>query len=613
MRYKSTIVLTVLTVLGSWGLLTLLFLFPVYEVGSLGFTVLFTLLSSIFFFYFYSDVVFKKRAIADRTFAQDAKVKKIFTGGAIKAISLSFSVSLLLLLFVWTLGPIEWVVLYVAVLVTVWKSVWILNTQQVQQVINSDERVLISLKPVLWVVSLLLLIAFILIRIFVPDTSDLRGLPIETAFKAGMSSLNVVAPLSIPQTLASWVNGVEFIKLSILQTFLGSSVNGILTWVVVILASLFDVVKVILVVYIPISILHILLTRIQRNSSEQVKGSQNSFMLGFWMMLGIIFSVVLLIVMFAESASQQYSKTQEGFAVEHSKGGCNDEEWANEQARLIDDSSDTLAIEVQNYQKQSDYLIDKKLDLAFSQATIGVDKFLDWNFSVVGEYQMLLAKARSGLDELFAEKFEETVYKDLSLQLTTFDVELDNLYNNQMLPILKQNGEQLVKHMSESACIKNDINENDITAITHNPKVGAALLLTPVATKISASAGAKALVNSFAIKLSAMLAAKLSISMAAKLGISMAAGTTGVLCGPLAWVCGGAAAITTWFSVDAVVASGDEYLNREEMKTELLSQLQRDKEQLKADLKTSHSVNLFNHLNAFKKHQKRALYEYYVR
>ena len=53
--------------------------------------------------------------------------------------------------------------------------------------------------------------------------------------------------------------------------------------------------------------------------------------------------------------------------------------------------------------------------------------------------------------------------------------------------------------------------------------------------------------------------------------------TVAGLCGPFAPLCGAVAAVVTWVTVDAVIVSADEIMNREELRQDIISQLESQK------------------------------------
>jgi hypothetical protein len=73
---------------------------------------------------------------------------------------------------------------------------------------------------------------------------------------------------------------------------------------------------------------------------------------------------------------------------------------------------------------------------------------------------------------------------------------------------------------------------------------------------------------------------------------SAAAGSTGVLCGPLVWVCAPALAAGAWVATDLAINEIDQAMNREDMRQDMLAVLNEEREQLRQQLVDHYALAL---------------------
>lgn len=245
-----------------------------------------------------------------------------------------------------------------------------------------------------------------------------------------------------------------------------------------------------------------------------------------------------------------------------------------------------------NLNQQIDILnatVDKEVDRLFKQVENNVESFLDFHYSVKGEYLELGAMLSNSLEE----KIQEKIFgKDFTKK---YDIAMQNIAQKYKLSI--DNHSTFVENIGlENIDLKHNAAalermKEDIKRFQYN-----------IATKISlAGVGAGAqlavlLSSKIALKAGSKVTGKAVVKGGAKLAAKEAAAATaaaaGTLCGPFVWVCSPTAAAIAWVSTDVIVVSADEKLNRDKLKQEILDSLDQDKKRLKQELK----ANIFKNL-----------------
>ncbi|MFA5461170.1 MAG: hypothetical protein WC274_03720 [Sulfurimonas sp.] len=219
--------------------------------------------------------------------------------------------------------------------------------------------------------------------------------------------------------------------------------------------------------------------------------------------------------------------------------------------------------------------IDVNIDNLFSSVENNVDSFLDFHYSVIGEYIELGAMATNKINEtiqkrLFGSDFESSVKEAFK--------QIDTKYGDSVKKHIQMIHESATVNIDHK--LNNDILirlENDISSFTsmQEGKLGLVLgakLIPKIAQVISAK---------IALKASGKFLVKSSTKAGAKYATTGAAALAGTTCGPFVWICSPLLAITAWVTTDAVVVNIDEYYNREEFKKEILEVINEQKMILK--------------------------------
>jgi hypothetical protein len=249
----------------------------------------------------------------------------------------------------------------------------------------------------------------------------------------------------------------------------------------------------------------------------------------------------------------------------------------------------------------ADARIENSLETFFGRAEQGVDAYLDWYFTVVGEYQRLGAVAAGDFGALMAEQLDRHLFRDTGFEAWLADTTaaLDADAEARTGELARGLGGQLRAAADANDCTVELLDGPGLAAALGDP-----LDLGRDATRAGASAAAGASAGALTVKLlskqvagavAAKLAAKESLQAAAavagkaaaKKGGSSLASALGAaaLCapsGPWAVLCGIGAGAATWLAVDKVMVEVDEARLRADMRAELLAALDEQRVSLAA-------------------------------
>jgi len=242
--------------------------------------------------------------------------------------------------------------------------------------------------------------------------------------------------------------------------------------------------------------------------------------------------------------------------------------------------------------KSLDSEINATIDGLFEGVYKNIDAYLDFHYSLIGEYTELTMAITDDLgeavqDRLFGKDFETNLSLAQNNISQKLRAELDEL-PNKIEKELKERGELTTQKEREvfselSKIFELQVNSSVnkvVTSAIVGSSVGGGALAAVVTSKLIAKNVAK------------KAAAKGGAKLAAKMAASGSAATTGLACGPFALACAAAAATLTWIGTDIVLIEADERLNRENRYNDIKASIDETKELLKAELKNRYKTVL---------------------
>jgi len=224
--------------------------------------------------------------------------------------------------------------------------------------------------------------------------------------------------------------------------------------------------------------------------------------------------------------------------------------------------------------------IDKSVEKLFAPVYNNIDTFLDFHYSVIGEYTELGLAATGRIeqsirDRLFGSEFTA------SLSSATLAIE------SKFLSELHLHKELIGSYATKD--IDRELNSNLLNILRRDINSSIDTQKKKIATMLGIGVSYKVLVATLSTKIAAKLSSKLVMKGAIKGGSKLSAAgigaTTGAVCGPAAIVCSPLFAAVAWFGTDAIIITGDEYLHRDEFREEIIESLIQQKEVLKKQYK----------------------------
>jgi hypothetical protein len=257
----------------------------------------------------------------------------------------------------------------------------------------------------------------------------------------------------------------------------------------------------------------------------------------------------------------------------------------------------------------ADQDIEAGVDVLFAKVEEGADAYLDWYFSVIGEYQRLGAAAVGDLGGLMADASERLLFEETGFDagLQALWAEIDAATRARLADTAAAAGRQVLQAAGAEAgaCRVDGI---DLAALDN---VGADFERDALRASTAAGSGAaaaltvKLLAKKTGAAVAGKLAAKQGVKAAAALGGKLAAKKGGsalvsglgaaALCapgGPLAIACGIGGAAVTWLAVDKALVEIDEVRLRDAMRADLLAVLEEQRGMLAAALKAQQAARI---------------------
>ncbi|SFV55997.1 hypothetical protein MNB_SV-6-1635 [hydrothermal vent metagenome] len=254
--------------------------------------------------------------------------------------------------------------------------------------------------------------------------------------------------------------------------------------------------------------------------------------------------------------------------------------------------------------------IDKRVEELFKPVYDKIDTFLDFHYSVIGEYTELGLAATGKIEESIKDRLFGSQF-DKSLSKTTLHIE------SRFISELDAHKKLIENHITQD--IDKELNINLLNTLKRDINSSISTQKNKIATMLGIGVSYKVIVATLSTKLAAKLSSKLAIKGAvkggSKLGAAGIGAATGAICGPAAIVCSPLLAITAWFGTDAILVTGDEYLHRDEFKQEITQSIDQQKQSLKDEYKkiyrdalnkeSSHIIKMYKDTHIKKKIRKR--------
>ena len=264
-----------------------------------------------------------------------------------------------------------------------------------------------------------------------------------------------------------------------------------------------------------------------------------------------------------------------------------------EQQNLLAVSGQALTAEQEQARQQMLTQITRHVDAAYVNAGAGVDAFLDWNFSLRGQYAQLAYMGASAVGEttfsgFIADKMDELVGAQLNPQIREAEQVLQVEYQNQAQQLLSRQA-ALVEQLAGSVdCLELPASTLSLQEHMHKSPVGAGSGAGILVARASMRMGTRVVGKTASRRVVSGAFGRLS----GRLVTSSAAGASGAFCGPLVLVCAPLLAAGAWIATDLAINEVDQAINREDMRQDMLAVLDEDRQRLESLLVQHYSSAL---------------------
>jgi hypothetical protein len=251
--------------------------------------------------------------------------------------------------------------------------------------------------------------------------------------------------------------------------------------------------------------------------------------------------------------------------------------------------------------------IDQALDALFAEAETGVEHYLDWYFSVIGEYERIAARIGSRSADRLGALVDAELEKALLAgprigpRLSEANRQVAARAAENFSSVASRLGSRLQRESGSKPCWTERLQLPAIPAIERDVRAASAslaaggLVVGLATSRVVAGKLSQSVVSRLAAKRAYGSAATVAGRIVGKRAgsIIVAGGTATTACapgGPLALICGLVAGVVTWVTVDKALVVIDEFRFRDEMRAEILDSLREQKAELASEMHAAHEA-----------------------
>jgi hypothetical protein len=237
-------------------------------------------------------------------------------------------------------------------------------------------------------------------------------------------------------------------------------------------------------------------------------------------------------------------------------------------------NKENILLSLNNKLAKTYLVIEYEVDEMFVRVFKNIELFLDFHYSVLGEYEALATMVYADINEMIETKL---FGKDFSKEFMTHDD-----------IILKEYQQNLTKHLQNLHTIAisdvdKTLNKKSLQNLkTHVKKeISQEIQRLHMLSKNISLKVPKTISSEISTHSLAKSTTKSGVKMAVNSVTATTGATLGLLCGPFAWICSPVASGILLFSTDAAVVSSDEFLTRKAFKEEIKEVLELNKQRFK--------------------------------
>jgi hypothetical protein len=246
--------------------------------------------------------------------------------------------------------------------------------------------------------------------------------------------------------------------------------------------------------------------------------------------------------------------------------------------------------------------VDSAVNDLYADVEPAVERYLDWYFTVIGEYQRLAASVSGDFASLMSTTLQQYLFEDTGFagRLDAASSAIQATSIERMTATTEDLQRQLQAAIATDPCLIEATRPDHVADLGRDPMrasiaAGSGTAAGALTAKLLAQKTAATVAGKVAAKKSFQVAAGLAGKVAVKKGgtILASAAAATALCspsGPLAVACGVLAGVVTWITVDKAMIEIDEALFRDEMRRDLLQALEQSRAELAAELYAKHGA-----------------------
>ena len=535
--------------------------------------------------------LFDRRVVLTGATHTDGRIRRwLWTGqlGSVLRVPYALALSILLLAVATRLNAQEWMLLFADALLVVWLYQW-LARRTATEVRPGMLGVVVRGWPLRWLNLGLLTLAFFALSFFLLGAPDLRQTSwqavADQAFSADRQTLTcawsgwLVGGLSALEQ-GSWALAQRYIPA------LPSSAWRLLAWGVFLLQ---------------LSLVAFLFTRLLLGVLVLIEGrtQRAEAFLGEGTTAKTFISTILLLALASVYGALQFRDLDPDQFGSPAREALTWIDPCGRQPAGTAPTTEVLHARLQNDQRAlvqaHEQRVAREIDALFAPVDAQVEAYLDWYFTVVGEYERLQALVVGEFPRLMAEQLETHLFvaTDFQARLQAVEMALMDDSRTQLSALSRAVHTEAAMHERADPCLSLDLDPARFARIERDAwRVGTASVGGVVGATLSQKVMA-GVVAKVGAKKSVQAAAVMGAKLAAKKGGGVLAGVvTGLtVCapsGPWAVACGIGAGVATWVAIDKVAIEIDEAVSREAMRTEILAVLAEEREALKVALLQRH-------------------------
>lgn len=251
-------------------------------------------------------------------------------------------------------------------------------------------------------------------------------------------------------------------------------------------------------------------------------------------------------------------------------------------------------------QQRASERIDATVNALYADVEKGVDQYLDWYFTVLGEYQRLAALVTGRFAEQMRAELETRIFGEAfgeRLQQASSDLAAES--QARLVALGGELGAQVQSETASRPCWAGRFDVSalgslDRDALRAATSVGAGTAAGLLTARVLARRAAAAAAANASSKRVFQGAASLAGRVAAKrTGSTLVAAAGGAaVCGPFAPLCALVAAGATWIALDKAFIEIDQLAFRDEMRAEILASIAEQKAALTESLALQHHAQV---------------------